>query len=145
MTEIGDEPADAGNREIVRAAFRRWGAGEGSFFDLLTPDADWTIVGSGPSARTYHGRQECVDKTVTPLFERLSVPVTPHVRGLWADGDMVIVRWDSDAVALDGAPYRNSYVWLLRMKAGSIVEGTVFLDLPAFDALMARVEPRPGS
>lgn len=98
-------------------------------------------MGSGPSARTYHGRQAYVDAAVMPLTRRLSGPVAPRLRGLWADEDHVIVRWDQEALALDGEPYRNSYAWFLRMRDGRVVAVTDFLDLPAYDALLGRVKP----
>ena len=42
------------NHRIVSAAFNRWAAGQGDFFNaILAPDAVWTIEGSGPSAGTF--------------------------------------------------------------------------------------------
>ena len=134
---------EARNREIVRGAFEAWAAGGTQFFDLLAPDATWTIAGSGPSAGTYHGRQAYLDAAVTPLFARLAAPTVPHVKNLWADGDHVIVRWEQHTPARDGAPYRNSYAWFFKMRDGQAVAVTAFLDLPAYDALLARVEPTP--
>jgi hypothetical protein len=49
------------NREIIRAAFEAWAAGGSTFFeDVLAPDVRWTILGSGPTARTYVGRDNFV-------------------------------------------------------------------------------------
>ena len=93
--------------------------------------------------RAYRGRQDYLDNSIRPLFERLSAPVTPHVRQIWAEEDSVVVRWDSDAAALDGEPYRNSYAWFFTMRDGEVIEATAFLDLPAYDALIDRVKPRP--
>ena len=93
--------------------------------------------------RAYRGMQDYLDNSIRPLFERLSAPVTPHVRQIWAEEDSVVVRWDSDATALDGEPYRNSYAWFFTMRDGEVIEATAFLDLPAYDALIDRVKPRP--
>src|ERR1700733_10853197 len=41
------------NKALVQASFDRWSAGTGSPFELLAPDADWTIVGSSPLSKTY--------------------------------------------------------------------------------------------
>jgi len=38
--------AEDHNLKLVTAAFERWKAGAGSAFDLLAPDAKWTIVGN---------------------------------------------------------------------------------------------------
>ncbi|WP_123815539.1 hypothetical protein [Myceligenerans xiligouense] len=40
--------------------------------------------------------------------------ITP--RGIWADGDDVIVRVDSTARARDGKPYNKGYLYILTMK-----------------------------
>ena len=97
-------------------------------------------MSSGPAARTYHGRQAYVDAAVTRLTRRLSGRVAPRLRGLWADEDHVIVRWDQEGRALDGQPCNNSYAWFFRMRDGRVIAVTDFLDLPAYDALLGRVK-----
>lgn len=138
---MSQENPEEQNREIVRRAFDEWAQGGEQFFDILASDATWTIMGSGPSVRAYHGKQTYIDEVMKPLRERLSGPVIPHVRKLWADEDYVIVRWDQDAMAHDGKPYRNSYAWFFKMKDGKVIEVTAFLDIPAYDALITRVKP----
>jgi uncharacterized protein len=46
------------NKAIVQASFDRWKNGTGGPFELLTPDAEWTIVGSSPLAKTYRSKKE---------------------------------------------------------------------------------------
>ncbi len=139
-TEPGQQVAR--NRETVRRAFETWAEGTQDIFELLAPDASWTIMGSGPAARTYDGRQAYLDAAVTPVTMRLSSGVAPRLRGRWADGDHVIVRWDQEASTTDGQTYRNSYAWFLQMRDDQVIAVTDFLDLPAYDALLARVKPR---
>lgn len=57
-------------------------------------------MGSGPSVRTYHGRQAYIDAVVTPLFERLAAPTVPHVKKIWADEDHVIVVGNTRQVSI---------------------------------------------
>lgn len=137
-------PAEtAGNRQLVDAAFQRWATGGSGFFDeVLHDDVVWTIVGSGPSAGTYRGRQAFVERAVAPFVARLATPIKPVSRQVWADGDHVIVRWNGEATAGDGQPYRNSYVWIFRMRGGRAVEATAFLDLAAYDDVLRRVPAR---
>lgn len=45
------------NRAIVSEAFSRWAHG-GSVFDILDDAVEWTIAGSGASARTFHGKRD---------------------------------------------------------------------------------------
>lgn len=84
------------NKEIVQQYFDGWRDGTGSVFDLLAPNATWTIMGTGETAGTY-SRQALLDQVVSPTRARLSTPIVPTVRGIWADGDMVIVLWDGEA------------------------------------------------
>lgn len=128
------------NVRIVRAAFDRWAAGGTGFFEeVLAPDVVWTIKGSGPSAGVFRSRREFVDRAVAPFAARLSRGVIPTVRTIWSEGDEVAVHWDGEATAKDGQPYRNSYVWIFRMRGGMAVEATAFLDLAPYDDVLRRI------
>ena len=132
--------AEASNEEIVRAAFARWADGGTGFFDeLLAPDVVWTIKGSGPSAGVFHSRQAFLDKAVAPFAARLSSPVHPTVHTIWSKGDQVAVHWDGEAMARDGEPYQNSYVWIFRMRDGKAAEALAYLDLAPYDDVLRRI------
>jgi hypothetical protein len=129
-----------GNKEVVNKAFAAWAAGGRTFFDdMLAPDVVWTIKGSSPTARVLRGKQELIDGAVTPLSTRLQRQIRPTIRNLWADGDHVIIEWDGEAVAKDGKPYRNSYLWIFRMQGGRATEVTAYLDLAPYDDVLRRV------
>jgi uncharacterized protein len=133
------------NREIVTSAFDRWAAGGTGFFtEVLSPDVVWTIEGSGPSAGRFSGRDVFVERAVRPFVSRLSTPVRPIAKQVWAEGSHVIVNWEGEGVAQDGAPYRNSYVWIFRMEAEKAVEVTAFLDLDPYDDVLRRI-PAPAA
>jgi uncharacterized protein len=140
----GDSPApeaqEQRNKETVAAAFGRWAAGGSGFFEeILAPDVAWTIPGSSPMAGTYPSRDDFIARAVRPFARRLSGPIKPAVRNIWADGEHVIVHWDGAGTARDGEPYRNSYAWIFRMKDGKAIEVTAFLDLVPYDAVLRRV------
>lgn len=65
------------------------------------------------------------------------------MRDIWAEGDTVAVQWDGEGQARDGRPYRNSYVWIFRMRAGRVQAANAFLDLPAYDDVL-RCVPLPS-
>ena len=133
------------NRRVVAAAFDRWAEGRGDFFDtVLSPDVVWTIEGSGPSAGTFRGRDLFMAQAVTPFSARLRAPVRPVSHRVWADGDHVIVNWVGETTAADGAPYRNTYAWILRLENGRAVEVNAFLDLTPYDDVLRRT-PLPAS
>lgn len=133
----------ANNKRIVEAAFARWSAGGTGFFqEMLAPDVVWTIEGSGPSAGIFQGRDRLL-AAIAPFTRRLAVPVRPVAYRVWADGDHVIIHWTGEATARDGAAYRNRYAWIFHMSGGRAVEVNAFLDLAAYDAVIARVPLPP--
>ena len=141
MEEASATPLD--NKALVRASFERWKNGTGGPFELLAPDAEWTIVGSSPLSKTYENKQEFLDKVIGPFNARMARPLVPAIRGLYADGDMVIIFFDGAATAKDGVPYRNTYTWYFQMKAGEVIKATAFFDTREFDEFWCRVSPTP--
>jgi ketosteroid isomerase-like protein len=131
------------NKSIVLASFDRWRNGTGGLFELLAPDAEWTIAGSSPLSRTYRSRQEFLDTVIHPFNARMAKPLVPTVRGIYADGDMVIILFDAAAMAIDGVPYLNTYTWYLQMKDGYVVKVLAFFDTRELDSLWSRVSPKP--
>lgn len=128
------------DRTFIDGAFGRWAAGESGFFnEVLHENAIWTIKGSGPSAGTFHGRAAFLERAIRPFAVRMAKPVRPVARQVWADGEHVIVRWDGEGTAGDGRAYRNSYVWIFRMREGRAAEVTAFLDLAPYDDILRRV------
>ena len=73
----------------------------------------------------------------------MAKPLVPTVRGLYADGDMVIIFFDGVATAKDGLPYQNTYTWYFQMKVGQVIKATAFFDTREFDEFWERVSPAP--
>lgn len=129
---------DAGqsNKAAVEESFRQWQEGEGSPFTLLSEDMRWTIAGSSPFAGTYdHG--PFVSDVIEPFTRRITVPLKPTRWEVYEDGDVVIIHFDAEALLITGEQYRNSYAWFFTFREGEVAEVTAFLDMPAFEAVMA--------
>ena len=129
------------NKALVQASFDRWRAGTGSPFELLAPEADWTIVGTSPLSKTYLNRQAFLDEVIQPFNARVATPLVPTVRGTYADGDMVITLFDAAATTKDRLPYRNTYTWYFRMRDARVVSVVAFFDTREFDEFWNRVSP----
>ena len=129
------------NKALVRASFERWRTGTGSPFELLEDTADWTIVGSSPLSQASPNKQAFLDAVIHPFNARMQTPLVPTVRGIYADGDMVIIFFDGAGTAKDGLPYRNTYTWYFRMKDEKVVSAVVFFDTREFDEFWNRVNP----
>lgn len=130
------------DKAIVEAAFASWTDGSGFITDIFADDLVWTIVGHSLASRTYHSKQSFISDVLQPLAARFKTPLRPiAIKGVYADGDTVIVRWDGEGIATDGIPYRNSYAWFVRMRDGKVVEATAFFDSISFNDLWTRVKP----
>jgi ketosteroid isomerase-like protein len=140
--EIQGTGLETQNKAIVRSAFETWRTGGNIFAELLSPDVVWTIHGSGPVAGTYRGLKDFTERGSSPLTSRLSTPILPEVHAIVADGDTVIIRFDGSATTTSGAPYRNQFVWIFKMKDGSVVKAEAFLDLAAYQRVVDNNEPR---
>jgi uncharacterized protein len=69
------------NKALVRASFERWANGTGGPFELLAPDAEWTIVGSSPLSKTSRSRREFLAEVIDPFNARMATPLRPTVHG----------------------------------------------------------------
>jgi ketosteroid isomerase-like protein len=133
--------AEARNLELVEAGFEKWKSGTGGPFDLLAPTAQWTIVGNSAVSGVYPSKAAFMKEVIAPFNARMSSPLVPSMRGLYADDDMVIALFDGSGTARDGKSYRNTYSWYMRMSEGQIVEVTAFFDSVEFNDFWARVVP----
>lgn len=130
------------NKAIVEAAFEKWRGGTYVFGELLAPDVIWTIHGSGPVAGTYRNQKDFIEQASRPLTSRLATPIAPEVHNIFADGATVIIRFDGTATTTSGPPYRNQFVWILKMKNGLVVSAEAFLDLVAYQQVVDNNAPR---
>lgn len=129
---------EARNERLIREAFDRQVGGPDSFYALLADEVQWTIAGPEPS--TYTSRQQFLAEGSGPVTARLSTPVRPSIRELYAEGDTVVAWWDGSATAIDGQPYRNSYAWIMTLREDRVVRVVAFLDTAALNELLERVQ-----
>jgi uncharacterized protein len=136
-----DYAREDSNKALVQASFDRWKNGTGGPFELLAPDVEWTIVGSSPLSQTYRSKAEFLDKVINPFNARMAKPLVPTVRGIYADGDTVVILFDAAATVRDGQPYRNTYTWYFQMKGSEVTKAIAFFDTREFDEFWNRVSP----
>jgi len=80
------------------------------------PDAQWTIVGSSPLSKTYHGVQPFLDEVIRPFNARMRIPLV--------------------------LPYRNTYTWYFFMRDAKVTKAIAFFDTREFDEFWHRVKPQ---
>jgi ketosteroid isomerase-like protein len=129
------------NKALVQAGFDAWKAGTGSPFELLAEEASWTIVGNSDAAKVYPNREAFLQEVIRPFNARMKEGLKPSIRGLYADGDAVVIFFDAAGVATDGKPYANTYAWFFEMRNGKVVKAAAFFDSLVFNDLWRRVKP----
>lgn len=134
------QAAEDENKAIVQRSFDAWAAGTGSPYDLLAEDAVWTIAGNSLASKVYPSRAAFIGEVIEPFVARMSVGLKPVIRGMYADGSMVVIHFDAAGTAKDGKPYENTYAWFLDLADGKIVKATAFYDSIAFNDLWTRVQ-----
>jgi ketosteroid isomerase-like protein len=80
-----------------------------AWIELWAQDADhYYPFGGRMFPEHIVGRAAVYDRwrSLPNFFHRLSFPI----RGIWAEGDTVIVRFDGDCLMKNGRRYRNTYV-----------------------------------
>src|SRR5262249_4263453 len=98
--------------------------------------------GRSAASKHYLGKQQFVDEVLRPFGARFGAAFRPTViRGIYEDGETVVVLWDGKGVALDGVAYENTYAWFLTMSDGLVVKAVAFFDSIAFNELWRRVQP----
>jgi len=97
-------------------------------YDALLNNCTPTIRHRFGGAHSLGGERNDID-SVRLWFERLGrlLPgLTLKITDVWVKGwpwdTVVIVRWDASDVCIDGSPYRNHGVHVLKMSWGSITE-----------------------
>lgn len=132
---------EARNKALVQAGFDAWTAGTGSPFELLANDASWTIVGNSDAAATYPSKEAFLQQVIRPFNARMKEGIKPSIRGLYADGEAVIIFFDAAGTARDGKPYTNTYAWFFDMRDGKVIRAHAFFDSLPFNGLWRRLQP----
>jgi ketosteroid isomerase-like protein len=140
---IGQDETER-NRSTIADAFEAWRDGTAPITDAFAPDMTWRIEGHSAASRAYADKTEFIDEVLAPFGRRFSTgdPFRPiKIRGVYADGDTVIVLWDGRGTTIDDTIYENSYAWFMRLKDDKVVCGTAFYDSISFNTLWTQVTP----
>lgn len=129
------------NKALIAESFEVWRNGTGGPYALLADNVSWTITGNSLAARTYPSRESFMGEVIRPFNARMSTPLSPAVRRLYAEGDTVVVFFDANGTARDGKQYANIYAWILEIKNDRITKAHAFFDSIALDEFWRRVMP----
>jgi len=73
-----------------------------------TASGGLTVVGRSQVSKTFDSKEQFIGEVLRPIGARISQPFRPvAVRGVYADGDTVVVLWDGEGTRRDGKPSRT--------------------------------------
>jgi uncharacterized protein len=96
--------------------------------DSLAEDVQWTIIGSTPLSRTYHGKHEVLNGLLAGIRARLAGALVFSFQRFIAEGEYVVMQATGTATAISGRPYNNTYCVVARIVDGKIHEMTDYAD-----------------
>ncbi|MFD7076897.1 nuclear transport factor 2 family protein [Nocardioides sp. NPDC059952] len=123
------------NRDRIKAAWRAFASHDAAeIASFFTADAEWlapagnaTAVALGASSHIV-GR-DAITRFLAHDFGRLFVrDVVVDFRGIYADGDRVIVEETMSAILANGNSYTNDYCFVFELRDGLIHRVREYMD-----------------
>jgi uncharacterized protein len=116
-------------KKYVQDVFDNLRIGENKkFFDYVTDDVVWTVMGTHPLAGTYKSKEEFITHTFQRLNNILKEGVILKVTHIIVEEDTAAIEMKSISTALNGIPFNNTYCWIVKFEKGLIVEVRAYLD-----------------
>jgi ketosteroid isomerase-like protein len=132
------------NKTAVSTVFDAFALGDARpFLRLMTPEVEWTVVGSADWGRTYVGKKAVIEDLLTPLAEQIEGgSVAIAATSILAEGDRVVVEGQGRSTTIRGDPYCNRYCFVLTLADGRITRLTEYMDSSLVErALTAPARP----
>ena len=117
------------NKKVVESLFVELSRGNGEgYLAGLADDVEFTIEGSTKFSGTFRGKQDVVQRLLTPLMNELEGGLVITVDRLIADGDTVVAQAHGRSTTKSGKPYNNRYCQVFRVAGGKVKSITEYLD-----------------
>jgi ketosteroid isomerase-like protein len=123
------------NKDVVIGLWRAFAArDEGQIQDHLAEEAVWTAPADNATAKFLgvpggmKGRDQIVHFIVHQFPRMYAKDVRTDVKGVYADGDTVVVEVTISATLANGRPYRNEYCFIHKVAEQKVVEMREFMD-----------------
>jgi uncharacterized protein len=119
----------AENKKLIQDMFAELSKGNApAFLNALADDVRFTIIGTTKYSGTCNGKQELINKVLTPLTAQLEGGLTITPENFIADGDFVAMQARGKSTTKSGKPYNNTYCQVFRIVNGKVQELTEYLD-----------------
>jgi len=134
---------NADNKAIVAEAFDGLArADAAAFINSMAEDFTWIIEGQSRFSRRYAGKDAVLNELVPALFANFAGDYLTTAEEIIAEGDRVVVLAHGQVKTVRGEDYNNSYCFVIRMRAGRMVELREYMDTALAEARLAMEEER---
>ena len=132
----------AENKQLMQRVFAELSNGNGQpFMDALADDARWTVIGTSPWSRSYHGKRAIAEELMRPLFRQFADRYTARAVRIVAEDDVVVVEARGQVNTKSGRPYNQTYCYVFQLADGRVHELTEYLDT---ELVNAALDPPPA-
>jgi len=129
----------AENKQLIRDMFAELSKGNAqAFLGNMADNVRFTIIGTTKFSGTFNGKQELVNKVLTPLTSQLEGGLTITVDNLIAEGDNVVMQGRGKSTTKAGKSYNNTYCQVFRIANGKVQEITEYLDTELVTAVFGK-------
>ncbi len=118
------------NQEFIQELFSNLETGNsGTFFDQVSDNVHWTVMGTHPLAGVYNSKADFLKATFERLNGVLNEGVVLTVENVIASGDTAVVEMRSLSTAKNGEPFNNTYCWIVKFDDNKIItDVTAYVD-----------------
>ena len=96
--------------------------------NFIAENVQWIITGSSVLAGVYTSRTDFINSAISRLKFSLDGGIQWRVNNVIIDGTFVVLEMTSKAVAKNGQPYNNQYVWILEFNGKIFHKVRVYFD-----------------
>ena len=104
---------------------------------FVAENVQWIITGSSVLAGIYTSRTHFINTAISRLKSSLDGGIQWRVNNVIVDGSFVVLEMTSKAIAKNGQPYNNQYVWVLEFDGKMFHKVRVYFDDVLVDKIIA--------
>jgi ketosteroid isomerase-like protein len=98
------------------------------FFEHVTDNVNWTVMGTHPLAGTYKNKEAFISNTFGRLNKILKEGVILKVNNIIVKDNTAVIEMESLSTALNGNPFNNTYCWVVNFENEVIVKVRAYVD-----------------
>lgn len=101
------------NKDLIRQMWEAFTAGDRQkFFAVMADEFKFTVMGTTSLSLVTHGREEMIDRVLTPLAAALDGEMTVAIDNIIAEGDWVVMQSRSFGKGKNGQPCRSQTAYI---------------------------------